>query len=144
MSLLLLPNINMIVYMSIVIALCLYRIPSSHSFSSCRISVTPLSLPTAHAAVQSKSHMRVLRRGQGITSSRTSSRATTMQLLLFPQIVFASAAAFAVFYYVATNIEEIKAKQKVEIGTQSDAATALDCTHLCTEGNYFIALYTSL
>lgn len=38
-----------------------------------------------------------------------------MQLLLFPQIVFASAAAFAVFYYVATNIEEIKAKQKVEI-----------------------------
>lgn len=44
-----------------------------------------------------------------------------MQLLLFPQIVFASAAAFAVFYYVATNIEEIKAKQKVEIGMQSDA-----------------------
>jgi hypothetical protein len=61
-----------------------------------------------------------------------------MQLLLFPQIVFASAAAFAVFYYVATNIEEIKAKQKVEIGAQSDgwltccsdAAIALDCTHL--------------
>lgn len=108
----------MIVYVSIVIALCLCRIPSSHSFSSCRTSAISLSLPTAHAAVQSKGHMRLLRRGQGITS-RTSCRATTMQLLLFPQIVFASAAAFAVFYYVATNIEEIKAKQKVEIGRQS-------------------------
>ena len=90
-------------------------IPSSHSFSPCRTSAISLSLPKAHATVQSKSHMR----RQGITS-RTSCRATTMQLLLFPQIVFASAAAFAVFYYVATNIEEIKAKQKVEIGTQSD------------------------
>jgi hypothetical protein len=110
----------MIVYVGMVIAICLCRIPSSHSFSPCRTSAISLSLPKAHATVQPKSHMR----GQGITS-RTSCRATTMQLLLFPQIVFASAAAFAVFYYVATNIEEIKAKQKVEIGTQSDGLLML-------------------